>query len=101
MLIAILFLRCCEMLVVYEVDDDSDITFIFWPQGDVSILEQNFSLKLKEMDSYFWQKLTREENIFRLLVIEWERKRVQDSMIVPVYTDKCVRMRVKVFFLFL
>lgn len=25
----ILFLRCCEMLVVYEVNDESDITFIF------------------------------------------------------------------------
>lgn len=43
----------------------------------------------------------REENIFRLLVIECENERVQVSMIVFVHTDdKCVLMRVKVFVLF-
>lgn len=65
MLIAdILFLRCCEMLVVSEVNGESDIAFIFWPHGDDSILEQNFSLNLIEMDSYFWLKLLWESKIF-------------------------------------
>lgn len=83
------------MLVVYGVNGESDITFIFWPQGDVSILEQNFSLILMEMDSYFWQILEWEENIFKLLVIDSEQKKkaVQASVIVLNCTYAYVRMK--------